>query len=262
MRSAAVLVLAAAALALPASALGAPRLGAPIPTAHIAQDSGGIPALLQPLNVASDKSALNAYATYLSAVAKSASVAEDNDAAYVSAISGECKGALAQLAQPDNDVNSAVQTTLTALGEEMGDNLSISFDETAFAPFIRLSTSLSRLHWTHLSGGGLIVRHFLNTETNVLELTPSALCQNALLAASAPQTVPATTKTFIKSYAKASNMANNALTNLLKLMQTYQTPSEKTVVLRISTLANEITKVMKSELTTSGSSLTSTLESS
>ncbi len=92
-------------------------------------------------------------------------------------------------------------------------------------------------------------------------MTPSELCENALLAASAPQTVPPATKAFIKSYTKASNVANTALTNLLKLMQTYQTPAEKTVLLKISTLANQITKLAKSDLLTSGGTLTSTLES-
>jgi hypothetical protein len=265
MRSAAVLVLVVAALAAPASALAAPEIGLPIPTARIAQDSTSptTPTTpFQPLNVASDKAALTAYATYLSAVVKGAFLSENNDTVFLSTVSSQCKGALAQLADPENDVDTSIQATLTVLGEEMGDDLSINFDQAAFTPFTKLSTSLSRLHWSHLSGGAVIVRHYLATETDVLEITPSALCQDALLAASAPQTVPAATKAFIRSYTKASILANTALTNLLKLMQTYQTPAEKTVLLRISTLANQITKLTKSDLTTSGAALTSTLESS
>jgi hypothetical protein len=270
MRSAAVLVLAVAALAAPASALAAPEIGAPIPTARIAQDVGSPmgtqttpTTALQPLNVASDKTALSAYATYLAAVVKGASVGQYNDLTFISTISSSsgCKGALAPLANPDNDINTSDQTTLTALGEEMGDDLSINFDQAAFTPFVKLSTGLSRLHWTRLSGGGLIVKRYVTAETNVLEMAPSMLCSDALLAESESQTVPAATKAFIKSYTKASNVANTALTNLLKLMQTYQVPAEKAVLLKISTLANQITKLTKSDLMTSGLALTSTLES-
>ncbi len=49
----------------------------------------------------------------------------------------------------------------------------------------------------------------------MLTITPRKLCQNALLAAAAPQTVPAGTKSFLKTYTKASTAANFALTNLL-----------------------------------------------
>ncbi|HEX3802681.1 MAG TPA: hypothetical protein VHV75_07580 [Solirubrobacteraceae bacterium] len=261
MRSAAVLVLAVAALAAPASALAAPELGAPIPTAHVAQASGG-PTLLQQLNVASDKSALNAYASYLAAVVKGATAGQTSDADYVATISSQCKSALAGLSQPDSELDTAAQATLTALGEEMGDDLSINFDQAALTPFLKLSTNLSRLRWTHLSGGGMIVKRFLNAETNVLGLTTSALCQDAYLAASDPETLPTESKLFTKSYTRTSAAANTALTNLLKLMQTYETPSEKAVVLRIANLASQVTKLTKSDLMSSGSALTSTLESS
>jgi hypothetical protein len=273
MRSVVVAVLAAAALAVPASAVAAPEIAAPLPTVHAAQATPTgtttgttttptptpTPA---PLNVASDKVALNAYATYLASVVKGAPLGQDNDTTYLTTISSQCKGALAQLAQPNNEVDTSIQATLTALGEEMGDDLSINFDQAAFSPFMRLTTSLTRLRWTRLSTGTAIVRRFLTTETIVLESTTSSLCQNALLAASEPDTVPLATKSFIKSYAKASTAANNALANLLKLMQAYQIPAEKAVVTRIANLASQITKLTKAELVTDGSTLTSTLESS
>jgi len=258
MKLAAVLVLTVAGLSTPASALAAPNLAASVPTVHIAQASGSSG---QMLNAASDKTALNAYATYLSSVVKGYTTAEANGAAFITTISTDCKSALAPLAQPNNQVDTQTQQTLTALGEEMGDDLSISFDGTALTAFERLDTTLSRLKWTRLSGGGAIVRRYLNTESTVLEMLPSSLCQDAVLAASSPQIVPPGTKTFNKGYTKASNAANNALTNLTKLMQTYETYSERTIVARIANLASQVAHLSKSYLQQSAATLSSTLES-
>src|SRR4029077_2390005 len=148
---------------------------------------------------------------------------------------------------------------LTALGEEIGDDLSIGFDQVALGPFERLSTSLSRLRWTIPSGGDYVVKRFDTTETAVLSLTQSPLCQNALLAASAPQTIPPATKSFDKGYARASNESNAALANLLKLMQAYETPSEHPVITRIANLAAELARIRKVDLQSNSSALTSAL---
>jgi hypothetical protein len=274
MKFSAVAVLAIAALAAPASALAAsaasvrapatvsaPEIAALIPTARIAEAVGQA-AVLRPRDLASDKTALNAYATYLTALVRTASLGQLSDSAYVTTIAGQCKGALEPLTQPNEQVNAAAQATLTALGKEMGDDLSIGSDQVALGPFLRLSTNLSRLRWTRLSGGAAIVRRFVTAENSVLMLSQSALCQNALLAASAPQTIPPATKSFIRGYARASNAANAALTNLLRLMQTYETPAERAVVTRIATLAAQLARLTKSGQLSNGSALTNTLEAS
>jgi hypothetical protein len=270
MRSAAVAALTVAALAAPAyvaaapaSAAAAPNIAATVQAARTAQAAGTI-TVQQPLNVAADRVALSAYATYLGAVLNGAWLGQENDTTYISTISGlaGCKGALAQLAESKNQVNATVQATLTVLGKELGDDLSITFDQPALAPFSKLSTSLSRLHWTRLSGGVAIVKRFVTTEANVLHVPASPLCQDALLAASDPQTTPPGTKTFVRAYAKASYAANTALANLLKLMQTYQTASERPLLLRISTLAEQITRLTQSDLSTSSSALTAVLQTS
>ncbi|MCL2419131.1 MAG: hypothetical protein FWD04_07555 [Conexibacteraceae bacterium] len=267
MKIAALAVLAVAALAVPTSALAAPVLGAPIPIATTAQavgapsatpDPTGAP--LQPLNVASDRSTLNAYAQYLSALVKDAPQAELSDTTYVATISSGCKGALAQLAAPSNQLVAAMQHTLTVLGQEMGNDLAITFDQAALTPFAKLSATLSRLRWTRLSGGGAIVRRFLTTESAVLNAPTSTLCQNALLAASKPRVVPLATRNFNQAYAKASRQANTAMNNLLTLLQTDETAGEHAVVTRIAGLAAQYNKLSNSELVTNGSTLANALK--
>jgi len=261
-------LLAFAALAVPASALGAspaavpartavwgPEIAAPLPAQVVGQ------AAARPRDLASDKTALNAYASYLASLVRSTSIGELSDSSFVTTIAGQCKGALEPLTQRNVQVSAAAQATLRALGKEMGDDLSIGFDQVALGPLERLSTSLSRLQWTRLSGGAYVVRRFDTTETTVLSLTQSALCQNALLAASAPQTIPPATKSFVRGYARASTASNAALTNLLKLMQTYETPSERAVITRIANLAAQLERATKSALQSNSSALTNTLES-
>jgi len=233
-----------------------PEIGAPLPAQVVGQ------AAARPRDLASDKTALSAYATYLASLVRGTSTGEQNDNSYVTMIAGQCKGALEPLTQPNVQLNAAAQATLTALGKEMGDDLSIGFDQVALGPFERLSTSLSRLRWTLASGGAYVVRRFDTTETTVLSLTQSALCQNALLAASAPRTIPLATKSFVKGYTRASNQSNAALTNLLKLMQTYETPSEHALITRIANLAAQLARVTRVDLQSNSSALTSTLESS
>jgi hypothetical protein len=236
-------------------------VAAPIPSATAAQAESGEPTPPRsPLNTASDKVALNAYAGYLTAVIKATSAGQGNSNAYISTVSSQCRSALAQLTQANYQVSASAQATLTAVGEEMGDDLSITFDQAFLTPFAKLSGSLERLKWTRLSGGGAIVRRFIAAQSAVLYTATSELCQSALLAAASPQLVPPGTKAFNKNYYKTSKQSNVALAGLLTLMQTYETPSEKAVVSRISTLAAQISRITKADLQASASSLSSVLE--
>jgi hypothetical protein len=245
---------------------GTAAVGAPIPSASAAQATPGDTIPHSPLNTASDRTALYAYAVYLSSVLKATSTGQAGDSAYISTISGQCKSALASLTQA-SQLNSVAQSTLTAVGEEMGDDLSITFDASVATPFSRLAVALERLRWSHLSDGGQIVRHFIAAQSAVLYATPSDLCQDALLAASAipadrtaAQTIPQATRNFIKAYSKASKQANGALNALLTLMQNYETGSEKAVIARIANLAGQISRITKSDMQSSANSLSSVLE--
>ncbi len=235
-------------------------VAAPIPTASAAQATPGDTVPHSPLNTASDRTALNSYAIYLASVMRGASTGQADDSAFISMISSECKSALAMLSQPGSQVSSAAQSTLAALGEEMGDDLSISFDVSVATPFSRLSASLQRLRWSRLSDGGQIVRHFIAAQSAVLYANQSDLCQDALLAGSDPQTIPQGTRSFTKAYSKASKQANAALTSLLTLMQTYETGSERAVVARIANLAGQISRTTRSDMQSNASSLSSVLE--
>ena len=219
------------------------------------------PAPRSPLNIASDKAALNAYAGYLTAVLRATSTGQSNSNSYISTISSQCRSALSPLAEPNYQVSASAQATLTAVGEEMGDDLSITFDQAFLTPFAKLSASLERLKWTHGSDGVLIVRRLVAAQSTVLYTATSNLCQSALLASASPQLIPPGTKTFTRAYAKASKQANAALANLLALMQAYETQSEKPVVSRIATLVGQISKTTRTDLQASASSLSNLLES-
>ena len=260
MKQAAVVVIAIAALAAPASALSAPQLAAPIPSVRAAQ---GPVSTASPANVGPNHRALNAYATYLGALLTAASTAQTADNSYVATISGlsGCKSALEPLTLPSDQVNTSAQHTLNVLGQEMGDDLSITFDQAALPAFTRFSNTLLRLHWTRGSGAMQVVKHYVNAETTVLEMLPSQLCQDAALAGTYPDKVPAGTRIFVRSYERASAYANLALANLLKMMQSYEVPSEKNLVNRITTLASQGSAVTRSYLLASGAALSSVLES-
>jgi hypothetical protein len=259
MKRAIVLVIVMAALAVPGSALAMPQLAVPLPSrsSHAGTDGSAAQASL---NYTTDRRALNAYASYLNTLLNVATTGNTNDTGYISTISSQCKSSLAPLTAPNEQLNSDVQHTLTVLGEEMGDDLAINFDQAAVAGFARFTVALSRLHWTHWSGGGAVVRHYINTENNVLALSPSNLCSNADYAELRPAIVPDGTRTFVKGYNQTSRAANDALSNLTRLMETYEVPSEKGLVGRISSLVNQVSSQTKADLLQNGSALANLLE--
>jgi hypothetical protein len=264
MRTTLVLFLTAAAFALPASALGAPVIAAPIPAASTAQGST-IDATPQPLNVSSGKAALNAYANYLQALVKAAPLADQNTEALVeTATSGPsgCRSALEPLTDPSYQVNTNVQSTLNLIGQEIGDDLSITFDSTALTPFAKLSTTLTRLHWVKGSGAAVVLKHFLATQDAVLSLTPSSLCEDVLYVASAsPSKLPLSAKLFLKDYTRASDVADAGLGSFLALLHSYETRSEHALVTRIANLASQVNELSQTAIMTNAAALTADLKS-
>ncbi len=261
MKQVAALVIAVAALAAPASALASPQIGAPVSMVRLAPGSA---LAAFPANVAPNRRALYAYATYLSTILGGVPTAQAADNAYVATItsSNGCQSALEPLTQPSQAVNSAVQHTLIVVGEEMGDDLSITFDGQLLPAFTKFSNTLLRLHWAHLSGATQVAKRYVNAETAVLEMLPSQLCQDAELAGTDPQKVPDGTRAFVKSYDKASTLADLALASLTKLMQSYEAPTEKSLIVRIATLATQFSTLTKSALLQGGAALSAALETS
>jgi uncharacterized small protein (DUF1192 family) len=276
--AATVALVTAVALFAPAAALATPRIVAPLPGATVAQLAGSpttpsdttttgasAPPDLGPavaLNFASDRTALTAYATYLQSLVKSFPASQESATAYISETSGGCKSALEPLTTSNGQISNAVQTTLTAIGEEIGEDLAINFDTTALDSFSKLSLTLDRLRWSARGQNAAIVKRYVDTQTALSEFAPSGLCADALLAASAPQMVPTATRAFLKQYDKVAAAANNGLTDFLSLLRTYQVPSEQKLVTRIAALAAEINRTAKADLLANGETLTSVLETS
>jgi hypothetical protein len=286
-RAATTTLIAVAALAVPAQALGAPMLGAPLPTARSAQSATTTtPTTTSPtttattttptttvpskparltINDIADHRALSAYATYLSTLIAQEPIGLNDDSSYVATISqpgtGGCKAALSKLTQPPYQLDAKAQHTLTMLGEEIGDDVTIAYDLSATEPFTKFASVLANLRWGRLSGATLVIKRYLGAQTDLLALPASDLCQDASDAELHPDTVPDGTKTFLADYSLLSSRASAGLTGLLTLMQTYEVPAEKALLARITTLADQLATQTKTDLLQSGTTLTSTLES-
>jgi hypothetical protein len=265
MKRALATVIALAAFAAPAQALAAPMLAAPLPGAKPAQAGTTTTTTATPtkltLNELSNRKALNAYASYLTTLVGQQATGQMNDSFYITTISGQCKAALAPLTQPPDEVDTKAQHTLTVLGQEIGDDLTIAFDLPATQAFTRFSGVLKAQRWTRLSGATLVIKRYVSTESSMLALEASNLCIDASDAELHPDLVPDGTKTFLPIYEQTSSRANLALTSLMTLMQTYEIPSEKALVARISTLASELSTQSKADLLQSGTDLSTVLES-
>ena len=266
MKRALVTVIALAAFAAPAQALAAPMLGAPLPGAKTAQTgtttttTTATPTKLT-LNELANRRALNAYESYLTSLVTQEATGQVNDSSYITTISGECKAALAPLTQPPDEVDTKAQHTLTVLGQEIGDDLTIAFDIPATQALTKFSDVLKAQRWTRLSGATLVIKRYISSETSMLAFEASNLCTDASDAELHPDVVPDGTKTFLPIYEQTSNRANLALTSLMTLMQSYEIPSEKALIARIATLANELSTQSKADLLQSGTDLSTVLES-
>ncbi len=262
--TASALLLSTLTLSSPAAATATPRLpearlAAPVPGARAIR-TGTATAGTGTLNFISDRSALTAYAGYLDDLMKLTSSGQSAVNAFITNVSSQCKSALAPLAQ-GTAVNAVkVQRTLKLLGREMGDDLSIAYYAVASPDFTNLTSTLSHLRWTRFSGAAAALKRFVSTETALLSITPSNLCQDALYAATTPTVVPPGTKTFVKSYAHTAAAADDALQNLLRVLQTYEMTGEKSLLSRISSMANAFSSASRSELMQSGSLLAAALE--
>lgn len=265
MKRALATVIALAAFAAPAQALAAPMLAAPLPGAKPAQAGTTMTTTTTPtkltLNELANRRVLNAYASYLTALVTQEATGQINDSSYITTISGQCKAALAPLTQPPDEVDTKAQHTLTVLGQEIGDDLTIAFDLSATQAFTKFSGVLKAQRWTRLSDATLVIKRYISSETSMLAFDASNLCTDASDAELHPDVVPDGTKTFLPIYEQASNRADAALTSLMTLMQTYEIPSEKALVARISTLANELSTQSKADLLQSGTDLSTVLES-
>ena len=209
----------------------------------------------------SDRRALGAYAAYLNALLTATASARAAASDYTVTIVSQCRSALEPLTQPTTQIGKAARRTLTAIGNEIGDDLTISYDEALTPQFSRFSQLLLRLRWPRKSSGWMVVRRYVAAESRVLSLQTSNLCQDAGLAGASPQLLPPGTASFLAAYDRASVAANRMFINLTKLMGTYTRAGESALLQRIATLAGEFASTSRTDLLTAGSQLTTALQS-
>lgn len=268
-----------AALAAPAGASAAPVLAEPLPATapngsttttvqqpqppqrQPPQPQPSQPALHAPADVRTDRRALGGYAIYLNTLLSATSSARTAVATYTTTIVSLCRSALQPLTQATTPIDAAARRTLTAIGNEIGDDLTISYDSALVPQFSRFSQLLLRLRWTRDSSGRLIVRRYVAAESRVLGLVPSNLCQDAGLAGVSPQLMPPGTAGFLLAYDRASGAANRTFANLTRLMGTYTRPGESVLLQRIATLAVDFEAASRSDLLAAGSHLATALQS-
>jgi len=213
-------------------------------------------------NIDSARAALTAYASYLQLLVSSESTSQADDATYVDTVESGCKSALAPLTQAPDEVKPAVKSTLTLLGKEIGDDLTVSYDQVAEAPFQRLATVLEHLSWVGGGRNSEIITGYVAAETALLSLPQSSLCQDVLLAATKPTLPPTATHAFLIQYATGVAGASAALGAFLSLLSAYETAAEKPIVQRIAVLAHQFARDSKADLQVSGQQLTASLETS
>ena len=264
-----------AALAAPAGASAAPVLAEPLPAAAPTgsttttvpqpqprpQPQPPQPPLHAPADVRTDRRALDGYAIYLNTLLSATSSARTAVATYTTTIVSQCRSALAPLTQPTTQIGAAAQRTLSAIGHEIGDDLTISYDSALVPQFSRFSQLLVHLRWTRQSAGWLIVRRYVAAESRVLGLAPSKLCQDAGLVGVSPQLLPPGTASFLVDYNRASAVANRTFATLTRLMGTYTRPDESVLLQRIATLADDFATASRSDLLAAGSHLATALQS-
>jgi len=256
-----------AALAAPAGASAAPQLAEPLPaspptvpaTSTLPQPP---PPLRAPADLRADRRALGGYAFYLRTLLSGTTGARTAVSSYTRTIVEQCRSVLEPLTVPDTQIGAAAQRTLTALGNEIGDDLTISYDGALVPQFARFSQLLLHLRWTPASAGWRTVHDYIGAESRVLSLATSNLCQDAGLAGTSPQLVPPGTATFLTRYNRASAAANRTFAALTKLMGTYTLPGEGPLLARIAALAGQFSAASRSDLLAAGSQLAAALQTS
>ncbi|MGC9220432.1 MAG: hypothetical protein ACP5H2_03635 [Solirubrobacteraceae bacterium] len=216
----------------------------------------------RPANLAAGRVALGAYAAYLQALYISQNSENAAQANFVARIESGCKSALEPLTLGAGSLSSAVRSTVTVLGEEIGDDLLISRDSVVPGPFARLASTLQALHWIRGVKNIRVINRYVTAERALLSLTTSPLCADIQLAASQPTTTPVNTRLFVKQYRSASDNAVAALDSFRLLLGTYETVAETPLIQHITTLAHTIAALSKNELLSSAQALTTSLETS
>jgi hypothetical protein len=150
--------------------------------------------------------ALGADLRYLNASVAALPAARQQEETFAASIATSCPNVLAALnALPESAINEG---TLTALGEEIGFDVSITGADAAFQqPLVTLAATLKRLPWSKPKTAAEIKRS-VEAQSRFLALAPSDLCGDArAIASTNARTTPGPTLNFV---AGASAIAGEA----------------------------------------------------
>jgi len=204
------------------------------------------------VDTSSDLAALTAYRAYLQALVGNATEARAAEQLFVNTTASTCEGALTPITTMSrSDVNG---DALTALGQEIGSDLWLSFSSAAADPFTQLSATLGGLHWTHDTTAQAVTA-FVKAERTALTMQASNLCKDALLLAAKPMVEPTTAKAFLFRYQTARTLLKAKLATFLSVLERFQTPAETKLVSSIDKLASQFDSISLTAQHTSATTL-------
>lgn len=185
-------------------------------------------AIATPLDLASGRTALNAYHAYFATLVASLSASERRGDAFVASVSTGCPNVLAEVgSQPPGSTSEAA---LTAFGQEIGFDAALAVSAPGIASFAALSKTLTRLHWSSPQAAGTI-KSFVRAKRTLLALPTSDLCQDArALASSHAQSTPAGTQTFLATAARDVRRSAAGTLSFDKVLARFSTPAESRVI--------------------------------
>lgn len=203
-------------------------------------------------NQHADRLALTAYAAYLQSLVTNAPAGKLAEATFAQTSGADegsgCKEALEPIAAVQaGETPADSNTALYDIGEEIGGDATVTeFTATTLAPFTMLTTTLNTLHWAAKTAP-TTVKHFVSAQKTLIALTASNLCGDALDVAaessSATMTPPTGTTTFLTAYDADTTAVNTNLKSFLKLLDSYETATDETLVTKINSLAAKVTKI-------------------
>lgn len=179
------------------------------------------------LNTRSDHAALEAYGSYLKSLIARAPIGSARDQYLIRTVQATCPGYLAPYTK-----RMTVGAGL-ALGDEVGGDLAARFTSSAWRPFRRLSSRLSRLQWSS-PNAVTAVGHFINAERALIRMRPSNLCGDVVDLGTHPRYVGAGTRRFDHRLARVTANTTAALQHFIRVLETFEAKGDARLIATIN----------------------------
>lgn len=191
----------------------------------------------------SDRAALSAYHSYLEGVSSRLPAVRKAESAFVSSISQRCAGALVPL--KNTSTASVNQTALFDFGEELGGSAFVVAYSTPRGEFARMAVRLEKLHWSS-ARIAKTVKRYVTAQERLFAVAPGDVCTDAqALVASHAQTVPRGTAQWVAKFLLAATAQQSAATAFGKVLDDFQTSSDKSLVASDNGLLRSLTGKLK-----------------